>query len=78
MDISEKEAQDSLDQIQSTFGQTKKKIAAGSTAPILILWGAIWFVAYLGTYVAYLREFKVYCLRLTSSFSIGIHVTGLC
>ena len=78
MDISEKEAQDSLDQIQSTFGQTKKKIAAGSTAPILILWGAIWFAAYLGTYVAYLLEFKVYCLRLTSSFSIGIHVTGLC
>jgi len=78
MDISEKEAQDSLEQIRATFGHTKKKIAAGSTAPILILWGAIWFVAYLGTYVAYLLEFKVYCLRLTSSFSIGIHVTGLC
>jgi len=77
MDISEKEAHDSLEQIQATFGHTKKKIAAGSTAPILILWGAIWFVAYLGTYVAYLLEFKVYCLRLTSSFSIGIHVTGL-
>ncbi len=78
MDISEKEAQDSLDQIQVTFGQTKKKIAAGSTAPILILWGAIWFVAYLGTYVAYLLEFKVYNFRLTSRFSIGVHVAGLC
>jgi hypothetical protein len=78
MTISDEEALNSLEQVRATFGQTKKKIAAGSTALILILWGAIWFVAYLGTYVAYLLEFKVYNFRLTSRFSIGIHVTGLC
>ena len=78
MNVSKDDAQSYLEQIQATFGQTKKKIAAGSTAPLLILWGAIWFVAYLGTYVADLLEFKVYCFRLTSRISIGIHTAGLC
>ena len=78
MDVSKDDAQSYLEQIQAIFGQTKKKIAVGSTAPLLILWGAIWFVAYLGTYVADLLEFKVYCFRLTSRISIGIHTAGLC
>jgi hypothetical protein len=79
MDISKQEAQGSLDQIQAAVSQTRKRIAAGSTAPLLILWGAIWFVAYLGTYLTYLFNFEPYCLRLTHRVSIGIHIAaGLC
>jgi len=78
MDVSKQEARDSLDQIQAAVSQTRKRIAAGSTAPLLILWGAIWFVAYLGTYLSYLFNFEFYCLRLTHRVSIGIHFAGLC
>jgi len=78
MDISKQEAQGSLDQIQAAVSQTRKRIAAGSTAPLLILWGAIWFVAYLVTYLSYPFEFELYCLRLTHRVSIGIHIAGLC
>jgi hypothetical protein len=78
MDVSKDDAQYYLEQIHEIFGDTKKKIAAGSTAPLLIIWGAIWFIAYIGTYVGYLLEFKSYCFRLTSRISIGIHPSGLC
>ena len=78
MDVSKDDAQSYLEQIQAIFGQTKKKIASSSTAPLLILWGAIWFVAYLGTYVSYLLEFKVYCFRLTSRVTVDIDIAGMC
>ncbi len=78
MDVSKEQAEGSLGQVQAVTVQTRRKIAAGSTAPLLILWGAIWFVAYLGTYVADLLEFKIYCFRLTSRISIGIHAAGMC
>ena len=78
MDISKQEAQGSLEQIHETFSQTKKKIASSSTAPLLMLWGAIWFVGYLGTYVSYLLEFKVYCFRLTSRVTVDIDIAGMC
>ena len=78
MNISQEDARESLAQIHETFSQTKKKIASSSTAPLLILWGAIWFVAYLGTYVAYLLEFKAYCFRLTSRVTVDIDIAGMC
>ena len=78
MDVSKQEAQDSLEQIQAVVNQTRKRIAAGSTGPLLILWGAIWFIAYIGTYLSYLFNFELYCLRLTHRVSVGIHIAGLC
>lgn len=78
MNISREDARDSLARIHETFSQTKKKIASSSTAPLLMLWGAIWFVAYLGTYVSYLLEFKVYCFRLTSRVTVDIDIAGMC
>lgn len=50
MDISKQEAQDSLDQIQTVFQQTRKKIASSYVSPFLILWGLFWTAAFLGTH----------------------------
>ena len=50
MDISEKEAQDSLDQIQATATHTRKTIAASYDSTVLMMWGLIWILAFLGTH----------------------------
>ena len=50
MDISEKEAQDSLEQIQAVANYTRKTIAASYDSSLLIMWGAIWIAAFLGTH----------------------------
>ncbi|MBW8040345.1 MAG: hypothetical protein FVQ85_10130 [Planctomycetes bacterium] len=50
MDISEKEAQDSLEQIQAVSIRTRKTIAASYDSAMLMMWGLIWFVAFLGTH----------------------------
>jgi hypothetical protein len=80
MDISREQAQSYLEQIQAVSEQTKKRIAAGSTAPQLILWGAIWFIAYIVTYLSYLLGFETYSYsaRLTDRISMGINIAGLC
>jgi hypothetical protein len=49
MNISHEEARDSLDQIQTVATRTRKTIAA-SYNDLLIMWGLIWFIAFLGTY----------------------------
>ncbi|MHC4623186.1 MAG: hypothetical protein ACYS4W_04720, partial [Planctomycetota bacterium] len=80
MDTSEEQAKYYLEQIQAVSEQTKKRIAAGSTAPQLILWGAIWFIAYIVTYLSYLFGFDTYSYsaRLTDRINIGINIAGLC
>lgn len=46
MNINDQQAKESLEMIQQTTLKTKKAIAASYTSPWLILWGALWFVAY--------------------------------
>ena len=50
MDISREDAKESLGQIQAVAEQTRKKIAGSSTGDLLILWGFIWIVAFIGTH----------------------------
>jgi hypothetical protein len=50
MDISEQEAQDSLEQIQAVSTRTRKTIAASYDSGILIIWGLICIAAFLGTH----------------------------
>lgn len=78
MDISKEDAKDSLEQIETTIEQTRRRIAAGSTGPCLILWGAIWFAAYMVTYVTYFGEHQSWHFQLAERVSIGIHVSGVC
>ena len=78
MEMTRQEAQDSLDQIRDVVNQTRRKIAAGSTAPALIIWGAIWFIAYIGTYLSYFFKSQFYRIQLTDHISIDIHIAGLC
>lgn len=78
MKITRPQAQESLDQIRNVVNRTRKKIAGGSTGPALIIWGAIWFIAYLGTYLSYLFESRFYCVQVTDGIRIGIHVAGVC
>jgi hypothetical protein len=42
MDTSKEQAKYYLEQIHEIFSHTKKKIAAGPTAPILIIWGGVY------------------------------------
>jgi hypothetical protein len=50
MDISREEAEKSLQAIREVHSRIRTSIAAGSTPFHMILWGAIWFVGYLGNY----------------------------
>jgi hypothetical protein len=50
MDITKEDAQESLSIIEKTKNQTIKFVAAAYASPILILWGVICFIAYLGTH----------------------------
>ncbi|MHC4455676.1 MAG: hypothetical protein ACYS0I_01085 [Planctomycetota bacterium] len=50
MNVSHEEAQDSLDQIQAVATRTRKTIAATYDGDLLIMWGLIWFIAFLGTH----------------------------
>ncbi|MHC4708080.1 MAG: hypothetical protein ACYS8I_13460 [Planctomycetota bacterium] len=42
MDTSKEQAKYYLEQIHEIFSHTKKKIAAGLTAPLLIIWGGVY------------------------------------
>lgn len=50
MNVSEKDAQDSLDQAQAVATRTQKTITASYSSSLLIMWGLIWIVAFLGTH----------------------------
>ena len=77
MDISQKDAQESLSQIETVGAQTRKKVAADSASPFLILWGAIWFVAYLGTYLTCLFDWKIIHLQITDHINVGFGIASL-
>lgn len=51
MNVSQKEAQDSLEQIQAVAQRTRKVIASGSSSTLLMVWGAVWVLGYLAIYV---------------------------
>jgi len=44
--VSKEDALASLGEIDRIMSETRKNIAAGSSGPIIILWGVVWFVAY--------------------------------
>jgi len=50
MDTSKQEAQDSLDQIQAVSTRTRKTIAAGYDSTLLMMWGLIGILGFLGTH----------------------------
>lgn len=50
--ISKSEAQLALDEINSAIDITRKAIACGPAAPILMLWGLIWVIGYSITHFA--------------------------
>src|SRR5688572_28512532 len=50
MNITKSEAQASLANINEAIAQTRKAIAHGAAAPLLILWGLIWMIGYSGTH----------------------------
>jgi len=50
MDVSQKEAKDSLNQIQEAATYTRKTITASYDSGLLIMWGLICIAAFLGTH----------------------------
>jgi len=50
MDISKEEARNSLDQIQAMATRTRQTIAAIYDSGLLIMWGLIWFTAFVLTH----------------------------
>ena len=77
MEISKEHAQDSLSQIENVAMQTRRRIAAGCTGPILTIWGTIWFVAYLGTYLSYFFEWQEYHLQMGSRIGATFSIASL-
>lgn len=50
MDVSADEAREALGDIERTQAATRKVLSDGPTGRILILWGCLWAVGYLGTH----------------------------
>jgi len=50
MDITQEDAQESLNQIKAASIRTRRAIAASYASGLLILWGAIWSLAAIGTH----------------------------
>jgi hypothetical protein len=46
--ITQEEARSSLAEIDRTTQRIRLAIASGTAAPLLVLWGAVWFVCYSG------------------------------
>ncbi|MHC4559384.1 MAG: hypothetical protein ACYTFW_16125 [Planctomycetota bacterium] len=55
MEVSQENAQDSLNQIQTVFARTRKSIASSPAGSTLILWGLLWLVTFtvVHFYLAY-------------------------
>ena len=47
MEIKKDEAKSTLDDLDSFIRETKRKLAHGPAGPLLMIWGAIWFVMFL-------------------------------
>lgn len=50
MEITQKEAQNALSTIQDGIAQTRKAIASSYDSGLLIMWGLIWFTAFILTH----------------------------
>lgn len=50
MNISQEEAQDSLNQIEVVSSRMRRNIVASYASPLLILWGLVWIAAFVGTH----------------------------
>lgn len=50
MNVSDEEARNSLEQVQAVANRTRKTIAASYDSGLLIIWGAVWVAAFLGTH----------------------------
>ena len=75
MDISKQEAQDSLREIQAVSVQTRKAIASSYASGLLILWGLIWSVAFVGTHF-FLA--KVWLIWMTLNAIGGVGTIFVC
>jgi len=73
MDISKEEAQGSLEQVQSAADRTRKTIASSYDSYLLIMWGLIWIVAFLGTHFFLAWVWQIWI----SLCGIGLIVTFL-
>lgn len=62
MDISIQEAEESLKEIQAVSAQTRKTLAASYASGLLILWGAIWVAAFVGTHFFVARAGQIWMI----------------
>lgn len=46
MNLTQKNAQESLDTIKDVMAQTRKSIASTQAGPLLVLWGLIWMIGF--------------------------------
>jgi hypothetical protein len=60
MDISEKDAQQSLNQIQDASAQMRRAIASSYASGLLILWGVLWAGAFTATYFYLAYAFHIF------------------
>ncbi len=73
MDITKEDAQESLSLIDRTVKQTVESAVAAYASPILILWGLICFIAYLGTYFFMKWSWHIWII-LDSAGAIGTFI----
>jgi len=67
MDVSQENAHESLNQIQDATIRTRKAIASSYASGLLILWGLVWTIAFVGTH---------YFLSWVSHIWIALGVVG--
>jgi hypothetical protein len=60
MNISEKDAQQSLNQIQNASAQMRKAVASSYASGLLILWGVLWASAFTATYFYHAYAFHIF------------------
>jgi hypothetical protein len=60
MNMTQQEAQASLSAVDDVMLQTRRAIASSYANPLLILWGALWVVAFTTTQFYYIYAFKIF------------------
>jgi hypothetical protein len=58
MNISEKEAQETLAAVEQMKNQIRKSIASSESSLILMIWGIIWAVAYIATHFCVVYKYQ--------------------
>ena len=51
MDVDKREAKAALDEINDLIRFTKQRLAHGPARTLLVIWGLIWFVSFLGVHI---------------------------